>query len=81
MLFLLLDLTTIGIRACMNFTRPSHLSSVTTLPCEIRNIDNVNLQPDITEENGIKFMLASSKCFQRYVPYIYLPLVQKVAHF
>jgi len=41
-------------------------------PCEIRNTANVKLglQQDITEENGIKSILASSKCFQHHVPYI-----------
>jgi len=47
---------------------PPHLISVATLPCEIRNIDNVKLQQDITKENGIKFMLASSRS---HVSYIY----------
>jgi len=47
---------------------PPHLISVATLPCEIRNSDNVKLQEDLTK-NGIKFILASSKC---HVPDIYL---------
>jgi len=40
------------------FHRP-HLISVATLPCEIRNTDNVKLQQDITKENGIKSNLSS----------------------
>jgi len=69
MLFSLLDSLVIGTCTDMNFTYRTPNISIATLASEIRNIDSVKLQQDITKENGIKFILASSKC---HVPYIYL---------
>jgi len=41
---------------------PPHLINVATLPCEIRNSENIILQWDITKENCIKCIVyASSK--------------------
>jgi len=38
-----------------------HLISVPTLPCESQNTENVTLQWDITKENCIRCIIASSK--------------------
>jgi len=40
---------------------PPHLISVATLPCESQNTENVTLQWDITKENCIRCIIASSK--------------------
>ena len=40
---------------------PPHLISVATLPCESQNAKNVTLQWDITKENCIICIIASSK--------------------
>jgi len=40
---------------------PPHLINVATPPCESQNTENVILQPDITKENYIKCIKASSK--------------------
>ena len=41
---------------------PKHyLISVTTLPCESQNTENVTLQLDITKENCIRCIIALSK--------------------
>jgi len=40
---------------------PPHLINVATLPCESQNIENVILQQEITKENCIKCIIASSK--------------------
>jgi len=56
---------------CRSEFHSPHLSSIATLPCEIRN-SNVKLRQNITKENGIKIILASFNVFQGHVPYIYL---------
>jgi len=38
-----------------------HLINVATLPCESQNNENVTLQWDITKENYIRCITASSK--------------------
>jgi len=40
---------------------PPHLINVATLPCESQNTKNVVLQQDITKENCITYIIASSK--------------------
>jgi len=40
---------------------PPHLINVATLPCESQNTENVILQREITKENCIKCITASSK--------------------
>ena len=40
---------------------PRQLISVAALPCESQNIENVVLQQEITTENCIKFIIASSR--------------------
>jgi len=64
-LFSLLHLLMIGI--CWYEFHPPDPSSVATLPCEILNTDDVKLQQEISKENDIKFILASTNC---HVPYI-----------
>jgi len=48
------------------------MPSITTLPCEIQNINNAKLQQDIIEENGIKISQLHQNVFQGHAPYIYL---------
>ena len=40
---------------------PPHLINVATLPCESQNTENVILQQDITKQNCIRCIIASSK--------------------
>jgi len=42
---------------------PPHLitGNVPALPCESQNIENITLQQEITKENCIKYIIASSK--------------------
>jgi len=51
----------------------SHLINVARLPCESKNAKNVMLQWDITKENCIRCIVASSNLMdQGHVPYVYL---------
>jgi len=40
---------------------PPHLINVATLPCECQNTEDVTLQRDITDENCIRCIIASSE--------------------
>jgi len=54
---------------------PPHLINVATLPCESENTENVIVQWDITKENYIRCISASSKWTRvngHHMPEIYL---------
>jgi len=57
--FSLIDLEING--TCDSITYPPHLTNVATVPCESQNTKNVILQWDITKENCIRCIIASSK--------------------
>jgi len=46
---------------CQRELRPPHIINVATLPCKSQNTENVILQRDITKENCIRCIIASSK--------------------
>ena len=61
MQFSLIDLKMNGTSESMNELHPPYLINVATLPCESQNTENIILQGDITKENSIRCILASSK--------------------
>ena len=57
---------------------PPHLINVTTLHCESQNTENVTLQRDITKENCIRCIIASSK-WTRIIMCLNLPVLYSKA--
>jgi len=61
---------------------PPHLISVATLPCESQNAKNVTLQWDITKENCIICIIASSKWTRviMCLKFTYMGVIQQSVH-
>jgi len=61
---------------------PPHLINVATLPCENQNTENVTLQPGITKENCIRYIIASSKLTRVIVclKFTYVGVIQQSVH-
>jgi len=61
---------------------PPHLINLATLPCESQNTENVTLQQDITKENCIRCIIASSKWIRviTYLKFTYMGVMQKRMH-
>jgi len=61
---------------------PPHLISVATLPRESQNTENVTLQRDITKENCIRCIIASSKWTRviMCLKFTYTGVIQQSVH-
>ena len=61
---------------------PPHLISVATLPCESQNTENVTSQQDITKENCIRCIIASSRWTRviMCLKFTYMGVIQQSVH-
>ena len=68
-------------RQCEHYL-PHLIISVATLPCECQNTENVTLQLDITKENCIRCIIASSKWTRVIIclKFTYVGVIQQNLH-